>query len=126
LPDGPLRELAKLLDKIIGIPKEDEGTFRATPRLRGEAAIAWANLALRPWALAEPANTKVEVEAGLKTWAKGSPIYKQQYAQLKSLYPQAEKSLANYYQTNGRMAPAAAARLAKSSLETAYRSNFKF
>ena len=126
LPAGPLREMAVVLDKIIGIPKDDEGTFRATPRLRSEAALAWTNLLLRPWAMAEPSNSRAEVETGLKRWSKGSPAFAQQYAKLKSLYPQAEKALTNYYQTSGHMAPAAAAHLAKESLEIAYRSNFKF
>ncbi|MBS1992200.1 MAG: hypothetical protein JSS83_16875 [Cyanobacteria bacterium SZAS LIN-3] len=126
LPRGPLRELALLLDKIIGIPKGDEGTFQATPRLKADAAFAWANLIIRPWAMAEPSNSLNEVEAGLKRWSKGSPVYKKQYAQLKALYPMALQSLTEYYQTSGKLPPAAARKLATKALDRAYRSNFKF
>ena len=126
LPKGPLREMALLLDKIIGIPKEDEGTFHATPRLRGEAELAWGNLMLRPWAMGVPKNSREDVDKGLKKWAKGSPIYRQQYTQLLKLYPRALQSLTVYYQRYFNQSFKNARQLASISLDTAYRSNFKF
>ena len=126
LPKGALRELADVLDKIIGTPSQSEGTFQATPRLRGEAQIAWGNLMLRPWALAAPKNSREDVELGLKRWQKGSPVYKQQYQQLHHLYPQALESLTSYYQRHFNKSFNAAHELAVKSLDIAYRSNFKF
>lgn len=126
LPKGSLRELSVLLDKIIGIPSQDEGTFRATPRLRSKAANAWCNLMLRPWAIEEPRNSAMDIETGLKKWAKGSPVYKQQYAQLKVLYPKALDALTVYYQSYFHKSPNDARKLATKSLDLAYRNNFSF
>lgn len=126
LPKGPLRDLALLLDKIIGIPSQEEGSMRPTPRLRNAAALCWCNLMLRPWAIEKPGNSAIEIETGLKKWAKGSPVYKQQYAQLKVLYPKALDALTVYYQSHFHKSPNEARKLATKSLDLAYRNNFSF
>lgn len=125
LPKGPLLQLAILLDKIVGKPKENEGTFHATDRLRIEVEEMWADLLYRPWAIAEPTSTRGQVDAYLKKWSKRARAYHSQYTQLKALYPFAETALISYYgRTHGKNHDQAVI-LAKRSLDLAYRSHFK-
>lgn len=126
LPRGPLRDMFALLDNIIGIPSQSEGTLQPTARLRGETRVVLGNLMLRPWALGQPANSKEEVEKGLKRWSKGSAVYRQQYEQLKRLYPRALDALTVYYQKTFKEPPAKARALATRNLDLAYRSHFTF
>ena len=126
LPRGPLRDMFSLLDNIIGIPSQSEGTFRQTARLRGETRVVVGNLMLRPWALGQPDNSKEEVEKGLKRWSKGNAVYRQQYEQLKRLYPRALDALTVYYQKTFKEPPAKARALAVKALDLAYRSHFCF
>lgn len=126
LPNGPLHEMFALLDNIIGIPSQSEGTLQPTARLRGETRVAVGNLMLRPWALGQPKNSKEEVEKGLQRWSKGSVVYRKQYEQLKLLYPRALDALTVYYQKTFKEPPAKARALAVRSLDLAYRSHFTF
>lgn len=126
LPRGPLREMFALLDNIIGIPSQSEGTLQPTARLRGETRVAVGNLMLRPWVLGQPKNNREEVEKGLKRWSKGSAVYRQQYEQLKRLYPRALDALTVYYQKTFKEPPAKARALATRNLDLAYRSHFNF
>ncbi|MBZ0189705.1 MAG: hypothetical protein K8F91_25895 [Candidatus Obscuribacterales bacterium] len=82
---------------IIGKPKDSEGTYQATSRLRLSATNTWGNVLCRPWAIEEPHNTRQEVDQGLVTWSKGSPTYRQQHQRLKLLYPKAVAALTKYY-----------------------------
>jgi hypothetical protein len=126
LPKGPLYDMAILLDQIIGIPKNDEGTLQPTAGLRLQASHMWGNLIYRPWAMEKPKNSRKEVEAGLKRWRKGSPVYKEQYERLWRLYPQANDQLTNYYETAFHLPHERAAGLGKKNMDLALRSNFNY
>jgi hypothetical protein len=126
LPAGPLRQLAALLDTMIGIPSQSEGTFNATGRNRVAAANGWMNLALRPWAMSEPYNTAAEVDSGLKRWSKGNAAYHAEYRQFQALYPRALRSLASHYRAALNKSPREAAALAKQSLDRAIGMHFTF
>lgn len=124
LPQGPLSQLAVLLDSIIGKAKENEGTMQATARLRNDVERMWGNLLLRPWAMKQPDNSKAQVERHLKHWQRGARSYKAQYARLQVLYPQAQLALTRYYEQNLKKSHADAAKMAATNLDIAYRSHF--
>ncbi len=126
LPKGPLAQIGILLDKIIGKPKTDEGTFHATDRLRIEVEQMWGNVLFRPWAIAEPKNSRSAVDRYLKRWAHGSGTYRMQYAKLQALYPQALAALAQYYEKGLSKSHPEAQKMAAKNLDLAYRSHFKF
>ena len=126
LPAGPLRRFAALLDDTIGVPAQDEGTLHVTRRVHLTAANAVANLALRPWAVAEPYNSAAEIAEGLKAWSHKSAIFRAQYRQVQALYPQALQALASYYRTALAKSPADASALAKLSLDRAVGAHFVF
>ncbi|MBV8837591.1 MAG: hypothetical protein JO000_13700 [Alphaproteobacteria bacterium] len=126
LPAGALRELAALLDDVLGVPAQDEGTLQPTARIRVAAAQAWANLALRPWALEEPYNSQKEIAYGLKGWTKRSPVYRARYQRLQALLPKAENELAAYYQTALAKSAQEAVALAKQALPRAVGASFVF
>ncbi|MBC7997801.1 MAG: hypothetical protein IAF58_07655 [Leptolyngbya sp.] len=124
VPQGALRNLAVLLDKIIGIPKESEGSTQATPRLRLSVAHTWGNVLYRPWAVAEPSLSRIEVDALLKTWSRGSKIYAAQYAQIKPTYESAKLQLANYYEHNFGKSKREAQAMSSKILDRTYRTHF--
>ena len=126
LPAGALRELAALLDDVLGVPAQDEGTLQPTARIRAAARQAWANAALRPWALEEPYNSKNEIADGLREWTKRSPVYRARYRRLQALLPRAESELAAHYRKMIRKSPQEAARLAKQALDRAIGAHFVF
>lgn len=126
LPAGPLRQLAGLLDDIVGIPSQSEGTYNGTARVRLAAANAWTNLALRPWAMAEPDNTPSEIKAGLKQWSRGHATYLAEYRRFQALYPRALRALASHYRATLRKSPREAKALARQTLDKAIGMNFKF
>jgi len=126
LPAGPLRELAALLDEIVGVPAQDEGTFNATGRIRVAATQAWANAALRPWATESPYNSQAEIENGLKAWSRKSATFGAQYRRMNALYPRALAALEAHYRTALGKPPREAAPLAKQSLDRAVGAHFVF
>lgn len=124
LPE-PVRRLAALLDKTMG-SGEDEGTLQSTARLRLEVEHGWANVALRPWALDAPYNDRAEVDAGLREWARQSPVRRGSHQEILRQYPRAEAALAEYYRDRfGRNEPAAKAAAAY-ALDVALRTHYAF
>jgi len=126
LPTGALRELATLLDDILGVPAQDEGTLQPTSRIRVAAMQAWANAALRPWSLEKPYNSQQEIAEGLKEWIKRSPVYRARYRRLQELLPKAERDLATYYRKTLQKPRLEAASLAKQALGRAVGTHFVF
>jgi hypothetical protein len=62
----PVQRLATLLAEALG-PGKNEGTLQPTARIAYEVEQAWANAAIRPWALKrELYNSRAEVDDGLK------------------------------------------------------------
>ena len=126
LPAGPLRDLVALLDQIVGVPSRDEGTLQPTARIRIAAAQAWANAALRPWAMAAPYNSAREIERGLKAWSRRSPVFAAQYRRMHALHPRALAALTAHYRAALKKPPAEAAVLAKQALDRAVAAHFVF
>ena len=126
LPAGPLRDLVEVLDGIVGKPAQDEGTYNATGRIRVAAMQAWANAALRPWAMAEPYNSQGEIARGLKTWSRKSPVFAAQYWRMQALYPRALAALVAHYRLALKKPPAEAATLARQTLDRVVGAHFVF
>ena len=126
LPAGPLRGLVEVLDHMVGKPSQDEGTYNATRRIRVAAAQAWANAALRPWAVAEPYNSQGEIERGLKAWSRKSAVFAAQYRRMHALYPRALAALTAHYRAALKKPPAEAATLARHALDRAVGAHFVF
>ena len=124
LPKGSLSQLGVLLNKIIGKPKADEGTFHATDRLLIKAELMWGNVLFRPWALEQPENSRAQVDKHLKRWARGAAAYRAQYASLQTLYPQALAALTQYYEQTLNKPHPEAQKMAAKNLDIAYRSHF--
>lgn len=101
-----VRKLAAELDQALG-PGTGEGTLQQTAAIRVTVAQAWANAAIRPWALtAEPYNSRAEVERGLADWAKSSRSRARLLGRIKHDYPVAQRALATYYATHSSQRPA--------------------
>lgn len=126
LPAGALRTLATLLDDIVGIPSQDEGTLQPTARIRVAAKRALANAALRPWALEEPYNSEKEIADGLQEWTKRSPVYRARYRRLQALRPPALRALAAHYRGTLAKSPSEAAALAQQALARVVGAHFVF
>lgn len=122
-----VRKLAELLDATLG-RGENEGTLNPTARLRLNAQWAWANVAMRPWAVQskDPGNTREQVDAGLLAWSKATVSYSEHYKKIADQYPKAEKALASYYSSHFDKSSSEAFTLAKTVLDYAYRSYFMF
>lgn len=118
-------QLAQLLDETLGDGR-DEGTLQSTGHLRINAARTWANVALRPWAVNNAANTRKEVDLGLSEWSHKSKKFLVLYQKINEQYPKAEQALAQYYQDQLQLTAEKAKRLASYILDVAYRNNFIF
>jgi hypothetical protein len=121
----PVRLVAGLLDQTMG-RGDNEGTLQPTARLRLDVEHTWANAALRPWALRQPYNTRAEVEAGLKDWARKDATSRRTYHALQYHYPLAEHALAAYYHRYFRRSTAEAKALSAYVLDIALRSHYAF
>lgn len=80
---GPVQRLATLLDQSIG-RGENEGTLQPTARIRINIDQAWANAALRPWAMGAPYNSREEVDTGLSKWAENGKAYRAVHAEIQT------------------------------------------
>jgi hypothetical protein len=119
-----VRRLAAELDEALG-PGTDEGTLQPTAAIRVTVARAWANAAVRPWALtAEPYNSRVKVERSLAEWAKASRVRAGLLSRIKHDYPAAHRALATYYATQSTHTPAE--KTASRVLDYMFRTYFVF
>lgn len=125
-PSPALKRVSILLDAIIGVPKEPEGTLRPVATLRHNVRQYWRNALYRPWAMPKPYNSRKIVDERLAVWANGHKEYARQYRQLMRLYPQAERDLTTYYKKKFRLKNAEAKNMVKIVLDTLYRSHFVF
>lgn len=122
---NPVRRLATLLDQSIG-RGENEGTLQPTARIRIEVEQAWANAALRPWAMGEPYNSREVVDAGLLKWADQGKAYRTAYAEIQSQYKIAEKALAAFYVSHLHMSMGESKSTAARVLDSVFRSHYAF
>lgn len=122
-----VRKLAQLLNGTLG-RGENEGTLQPTARLRLDAEWVWANAAVRPWAVhsREPSNTREQVDEGLLAWSRINKSHTEHFTKMVEQYPRAEKALANYYHHHFHKSPEESATLAKTVLDFAYRTYFRF
>lgn len=98
-----------------------------TARLRIQSQETMANVAMRPWALTEKSyNTRAEVDAGLRVWAKEKPQHDRLYAAIQHQYPMAERALDHYYAARFHWSPDKSHRVAAQALDIAFRSYFAF
>lgn len=122
---GPVQRLATLLDQTMG-RGENEGTLQPTARLRINVGQAWANAALRPWAMGTPYNSREEVDAGLSMWAENGQAYKAARAEIQVQYKTAEKALTAYYKRRFNMSRVESQSTAESVLDNALRTHYVF
>lgn len=123
----PVRKFARKLDEALG-PGNDEGTLQQTARTRLDTKHVLANAALRPWALVDgdAYNSRSEVDAGLKAWAKVNGSRRRLYSEILREYPAAKQSLAAYYAREFGLPPQKAQKAAAWSLDLVFRSFFVF
>lgn len=118
-----VRRLEKLLDRTIG-SGENEGTLQPTARLRLSVQQTWANVALRPWALGSPYNTRAETDAGLSAWAAADPANRRLLAAIGTHAKVAQRALTRYY---ARTFPPVDARAAATfAIDVAVRQHYVF
>jgi len=122
---GPVQRFSALLDRSIG-GGENEGTLQPTARIRVNVDQAWANAALRPWAMGTPYNSREEVDAGLSTWAESGPTYRAAHSEMQVRYKIAEKALAAYYEDRFNMSKPESQSTAKNVLDIALRTHYVF
>lgn len=122
----PVMELAALLDATLGEGR-DEGTLQPTRRLRLYADYLLWNAALRPWAITDRMyNTRTQVDAALRVWARQGPTFRAAHEALIAQYPTALDALAHYYGENFQLSPEQARLQAGFVLDVAYRAPFVF
>jgi len=117
--------LERLLDRTIGSGRE-EGTLQPTAAIRLTVQHTWGNLALRPWALGQPYNTRTQVDAALAEWASGVRRDKRLLDDIRAHYEPAERALAAYYKREFQRSSTDAAKFAAYALDVAYRMHFVF
>ncbi|QQR56429.1 MAG: hypothetical protein IPG59_15635 [Candidatus Melainabacteria bacterium] len=126
IPKGPLNDIARLLDSIVGTPKADQGTLNPSGRIHADVKYLWMDLIYRPWSMGTAYNTRTNIERNLIKWSKGSKVYKAQYDKLKVLYPQAETQLAQHYKTRFGWGDAKCKEASKLWMDAIYRAHFVF
>ena len=120
-----LAKLDVLLLDALG-PGTGEGTLHPTARIQVDVRRTWANIALRPWSLPQPYNTRDEVEAGLMEWGLQDADQKAELTRIHALIPLAERSLANYYRHVFGISQEQARRSAAHAIDIALRMHFVF
>jgi hypothetical protein len=120
-----VRELGRLLQATIG-SGTGEGTLQPSARIRNDVAHAWANAAMRPWAIGSASNTRAEVDAGLSRWAARDAASRARHQAVLKQLPLARRALAEHYLRQFPRTPAAAATLADFALDVALRTHYVF
>lgn len=122
-----VRALSRLLDEALG-PGANEGTLQPTAAVRGHAARVRANATFRPWALGDTylANSRAEVDAGLKEWARGVRTRQALLRKMTATYAPALTSLATFYKRAFGLSNADAKKVSVWALDIIFRSYFVF
>lgn len=122
-----VRALSRLLDEALG-PGNDEGTLQPTAAVRNETAHVRANATFRPWSLdsISPYNSRAEVDAGLKEWARGVRPRQALLRKINAAYAPARRSLANFYGRTFGLSDADAEKVSAWALDIIFRSYFVF
>lgn len=121
-----VRRFAALADEALG-PGLDEGTTQPTARIRFELRKTWALATERPWALTgQLRNTRAEVDAGLRAWAKGVPARERLLAAVPDRQAEAEHALALSYRSRFGLSSRQSRVVAEFVLDYLFRSHFRF
>lgn len=122
-----VRALSRLLDEALG-PGRNEGTLHPTATIRDHAARVSANAAFRPWALGDTqlANSRAQVDAGLKAWARGVRPRQALLRKIGETYARASRPLAAYYKRFFGLSDADADKVSAWALDVIFRSYFVF
>jgi hypothetical protein len=120
-----LTRLDGLLLDALG-PGSGEGALHPTMRIQVDVRRTWANVALRPWSLPRPYNTRDEVEAGLAQWASEDADQRAELTRIHALLPRAERSLAAYYRRVFGVSAEQARHCAAYAIDVALRMHFVF
>jgi hypothetical protein len=121
-----VRRLAAALDEALG-PGNDEGTLQQTAGIRIAVHKAWANAALRPWALTdEPYNNPAEIAAGLASWSRANVARTALLHKIERARSSVEVALAAYYSTHLKYSTASARRLSRQAIDHMVRTYFVF
>jgi hypothetical protein len=122
-----VRALSRLLDEALG-PGRNEGTLHPTATIRDHAERVSANAAFRPWALGDTqlANSRAQVDAGLKAWARGVRPRQALLRKIGETYARASRPLAAYYKRFFGLSDADADKVSAWALDVIFRSYFVF
>ncbi len=120
-----LTQLEALLLDALG-PGTGEGTLHPTLRIQNDVRHTWANIALRPWSLPQPYNTRDEIEAGLAEWASQDADQRAELARIHALVPLSERALAAYYRRVFGASAQQARHSATHAIDVAVRMHFAF
>jgi len=121
----PVQKLATHLLRTIG-SDVNEGTLKPIARQSFAAQHTWATLALRPWALAEPYNSREEVDAGLREWSLQNKTNGDVYRRIQELYGPALQSIGKYYQRTFNRSREESEQMASYALDIAFRNYYVF
>lgn len=124
IPRGPLKQMALVLDQMIGPASPDNGGFNPPARLKTRIRHMWANLLYRPYAMEQPPDTKAAINLAISKWSQESSSNFGQARKLNALYPAAFKQLTEYYASNQKLSAQEAKALANKNLDLAFRTHF--
>lgn len=124
LPDGPIKQMALLLDQMIGPATVDNGGFNPPARLKTRIRHMWANLLYRPYAMEQPPDAKAAIDRAIGKWSQESAHNFAQARKLNALYPAALKQLTQYYSSQQKLSAEEAKALASKNLDLAFRTHF--
>lgn len=124
IPKGPLKQMALVLDQMIGPASPDNGGFNPPARLKTRIRHMWANLLYRPQAMEQPPDTKAAINLAISKWSQESSSNFGQARKLNALYPAALKQLTEYYASNQKLGAQQAKALASKNLDLAFRTHF--
>ncbi|MBK9774437.1 MAG: hypothetical protein IPP57_27040 [Candidatus Obscuribacter sp.] len=124
IPKGPLKQMALVLDQMIGPASPDNGGFNPPARLKTRIRHMWANLLYRPQAMEQPPDTKAAINLAISKWSQESSSNFAQARKLNALYPAALKQLTEYYLSKQQLGAQEAKTLANKNLDLAFRTHF--
>lgn len=120
-----VRLLAQRIDDTLG--EDGFGTLNPIGHIRGDLSQAWANVALRPWALnSEYVTPRPLTDESLRRWSRQAPSFRAAYEALLAQYPRAQRALEAHYRTRFHLSSAQAREVAAYALDFTLRSAYHF
>jgi hypothetical protein len=121
----PVRRLAVLLDQSLD-NKKNEGTLNYTARQRLYVRYLWTNIATRPQAFVkeDPDISRAKADTEFAKWSEGTSRFRKLRRQILAQFPQAQRTLANYYKASFRKGDQEANAMAQQALDIVFRTYF--